>query len=538
MTRPNLRVLVLTLTALVLLSACFPQPQNTEIRVRIVVDGKELTYRASERVSVIQLLQQANIRIDPLDRINPPDFTQIADNMVITVVRVVDKTECSEETLPYKTTILKSPDLAPGTTKVGQSGVNGLQRICYEVVYEDGVEKSRTPGNPTVIQQPVTEVVYQGIDKTSIEPVAVVGMIAYISGGQARAIENNSLSDRVLPTGGNLDGRVFALSPTGRQLLFTRKPEGTPTPETYNELWVLLDTSDPQVQPIRLTTLDNILTADWVPGQPYTFSYSTLQPREQVPGYQALNDVYIARIDSRTGKLLKVDPKVKSRPTGVYGVWGTQFKWSPDGKELAWAQADGAGTVDWKAGTLKKLFDFKVYSTTLSNNWVWMPSLSWSPDNLLLVTTVHGKPLGPEQDEFSPVFDVALAQSSGLFEVNLVPQAGMWAAPQFSPFYNSDPVQGYIAYLKARSPIDSVSSEYNLVIADRDGSNARAVFPDKDRPGIKPIDIQFGNEPAWSPDGRQVAVIYQGDVWIVDAASGRSSQITLVGNAHHVRWIR
>jgi hypothetical protein len=83
-----------------------------------------------------------------------------------------------------------------------------------------------------------------------------------------------------------------------------------------------------------------------------------------------------------------------------------------------------------------------------------------------------------------------------------------------------------------------VSSEYDLVIADRDGSNARAIFPDKDKPGIKPIEIQFGNEPAWSPDGRQVAVIYQGDVWIVDAASGRANQITLVGNAHHVRWIR
>ena len=106
-------------------SACLPQQQSTDIRVRIIVDGKELTYRASDRISVLQLLQQANIRIDPLDRINPPDFTPITDDMVITIVRVVDKQECTEETVPYKTTALKSPDLPPGQTKVGQPGVNG-----------------------------------------------------------------------------------------------------------------------------------------------------------------------------------------------------------------------------------------------------------------------------------------------------------------------------------------------------------------------------------------------------------------------------
>ena len=35
---------------------------------------------------------------------------------------------------------------------------------------------------------------------------------------------------------------------------------------------------------------------------------------------------------------------------------------------------------------------------------------------------------------------------------------------------STDPAQGYIGYLKARAPIDSVSSEYDLVVADLDGS--------------------------------------------------------------------
>jgi hypothetical protein len=181
-----------------------------------------------------------------------------------------------------------------------------------------------------------------------------------------------------------------------------------------------------------------------------------------------------------------------------------------------------------------------VYSTTLSRSWVWTPYLTWSPNSDLLAATIHGKPLNNEPDETSPVFDVELAQANdkaaGLYEVNLVPQAGIWAAPSYSPL--ADDGSGYIAYLKARNPIDSVSSEYDLVVEDRDGSNARVMFPGKDKPGIKPIETLFGNEIAWSPDARQVALIYQGNMWIIDVETGHANQVTLVANAHHPRWVK
>jgi hypothetical protein len=536
-----------------LLAACQPLPQNSDLHIRVVADGKESVYTAKETVTVGQFLQQTDIQLDTLDSLNPPEFAQITDNMTITIVRVREQQDCRDEVVPYQTRYISSPDLAPGTQKVAQPGVNGSQRVCDNVITKDGVVASRTAGNPSITTQPRDEIIARAIDKKNIEPIPVDGTIAYISAGEARAIESNSLSDRPLPTGGNLDGFVFALSPDGRQLLFTRKPsEATATPETFNELWVLLDTSDPQATPVRIKELDNVLTADWKPDEPYTFSYSTLQPREQVPGYQALNDLNIARINSQTGKLLRATPVVKSRPSGVYGVWGTQFRWSPDGKSLAWAQADGAGVVSFgaggKEGSFKKLFDFHVYSTTLSNSWVWTPNLSWSPNNDLLAATIHGKPLDTESPETSPVFDIALVQannkSQGLFQVDLVPQAGMWAGPEYSPLADngSGVKTGYIAYLKARSPIDSVSSEYDLMIADRDGSNARPVFPGPEKPGLKPLDNLIGNlvssAIAWSPSGRQILLIYQGDLWVVDAESGHATQITLVNNAHHPRWVK
>jgi Tol biopolymer transport system component len=285
--------------------------------------------------------------------------------------------------------------------------------------------------------------------------------------------------------------------------------------------------------------IDNVLTADWVPGQPFTFSYSTLQPRDEPPGYQALNDLYVARLDSRTGEILRADPVVQPRPAGVYGLWGTQFAWSPDGTRLAWAQADRMGMVDSEAGALRPYLEYSVYTTTLSNGWLWSPSLAWSPDGSLLTMSLHGAPLGDETPETSPAFDIAALQPDGRFLVNpVIAQAGMWSAPRYSPLRTGSDgaADGLIAYLQARNPINSVSSDYDLVVADRDGSNRRILFPGPDQPGIRPLDDD--SDLAWSPDGSAIAVVYQGDLYVVDVQTGNATQVTLVGNARHPRWVR
>jgi hypothetical protein len=41
---------------------------------------------------------------------------------------------------------------------------------------------------------------------------------------------------------------------------------------------------------------------------------------------------------------------------------------------------------------------------------------------------------------------------------------------------------------------------------------------------------------AWSPDGRQICVVYQGNLWIVDVESAVARQITLDGNASRPVW--
>ncbi|HVO43834.1 MAG TPA: G5 domain-containing protein [Aggregatilineales bacterium] len=534
------------------LSACNLSTPASGLRIRVVVDGQTKVLSAAESISVSQLLNQNNITLDSLDLVDPPGFTQVSDNMTITVTRVHEEQQCSEKPLPFDTVYVPKPDLAPDETRTAQSGQDGKIKVCYSVTFYDGAEKNRIQGPQTILATPQNQIILKGIPKP--EPVAIAGMLAYISDGGARLLQTSNQNDHPLPTGNGLDGFVFALAPDGRELLYTAKPAGDATPtgedSLFNTLYVL-NVSDPAAQPVRL--LDNILTADWVPDQPYTFSYSTLTPRDQLPGYQALNDLFMVRIDDKgSQKIVRAKALVKSGPTGTYGAWGTTFKWSPDGKRIAWAQADGVGLIVFdngekinfdnsaKPGKFQKLLDFPVYSTALSLSWVWKPTISWSPDGTLIATTIHGKQLQGEPEDTSPVFDLTIAQIGGLFSVALVSQAGMWAAPSYSPLLQDSfgNLFGYIAYLKARTPINSLSGDYDLVIADRDGANAEVIFPTKDQPGLTPVKNRFGDVVEWGPDGHSVAFIHEGDLWIVDVMTKRANRITYTGDAHHPQWVK
>lgn len=527
-----------------LVSGCLGADQSG-LHIRLVADGRERAFVVSASTSVGQFLDNQGITLGDFDKVYPDLFTPLTDNLLITVIRVVQKQECDTQDIPYPTLDQKTTDLPPGQSKVIQAGVNGTQNVCSNVILEDGVEKSRTPGSTTILTQPIPEIVAHGVDTNAITPATINGVIVYLSGREAHIIEGNSVRQRTLPTGGNLDGRIFALSDTGKQLLYTRSigsaptsPDAaTPTPDPtaahFNELWVLLDVSDANARPVKL--LDDVLDAEWVPGQPNTISYSTGGPNSKFPGYEAFNDLIIAQLDGQTGQLIKANKLVPVGPTGEYNWWGTQYRWSPDGKALAWAQADGVGTVDVKTGKLTRLLTFKVYSTTLPQGWLWVPSLTWSPSGTLLGASIHGPPEGSEPPDASPVFDFAVAAADNSFQLTLLPKAGMWARPAFGPL---DPNgTGHVAYLRARDPENSLNSDYDLVVANRDGSNATALFPGTDKPGLHPIDdLGAGTDWVWSPDGHQLVAVYQGDLWLIDAATGHATQLTVVGNTALPRW--
>jgi hypothetical protein len=206
------------------------------------------------------------------------------------------------------------------------------------------------------------------------------------------------------------------------------------------------------------------------------------------------------------------------------------FAWSADGKLLAYARPDGLGLVDLDNGKLNPLVDLTPLQT--HSDWAWVPQLGWSPDHQILYSITHAPMAGVENNEASPLFDLTAVLMDGGNTIDLVAQSGMFAYPAPSPVVNA---QFLVAYLQAVFPDRSDTSRYRLVIMRQDGSNRQSVFPAEGAAGLQPQKL------IWSPSAASaadlwVALLYQGNLWLVNAQSNQAQQITGDGSIISADW--
>lgn len=529
---------LVVLVVLAFLAACQGGgPGSGEFTVTVDVDGQSRVYTYSKAISVGEFLKEIGITLNELDQVNPRQHVQISNGLRITITRVVERAECEERVLPYETTRQLTQSLAPGEQQIAQTGENGTEQVCFRVTEHDGVPVDRVEASRIVIKPPRSEIMLVGSEPPETL-VPIKGTLAYTSNGQAWVIQGTTTQLRRLTTDGRLDGRVFELSADGRRLIYTRSTENSDDPEFSNELWTILDTRAGTPQPVQLVPND-VRFAQWLPAEGgLSVSYSTAEPTTGVPNWEAYNDVYTMQLDPETGTTLNLEEIVSANALGAYAYWGRRYRWSPDGQQLAWALADSVGLVDLETGDFVTLVTFPEYSTALANFWVWIPTLAWSDDGRLLTIT-HGPPYGSERDVESIVFDMAVLDPAQNLVVNpLFSRSGIWSNPTYSPTItgpDGSPTNS-IAYFQAREPLNSPGSQYDLMIADSDGSNARVLFPGPERPGFRSPDPEDGI--AWGPEGRHIAVIYQNNLWLIDVETGLAHQITSDGQASRPRWSR
>jgi len=510
---------------LYLLAGCVAEEQSSLI-VSLVVDGQERAYPQSSPITVGDFLGQVQVELGTLDDVTPPIYTQISDGMRVTVVRVSETEDCSTHDIAYQERRVPNEGLPAGEERVVQAGQSGVEETCFRVMIRDGVRQEPIPIRSTIITAPVDAVISFG-PTGELDPVQIGGTLAYISNGNVWIIRGSSIDKRPLTTTGDVDNRVFSLTEDGRQLLFSRES----TEETaFNRLWLINDTTG--IGDAIPLVPENVISADWVPGDPNTISYSTGEKTGEAPGWRANNDLWTMRLDTTSGDSLNARSLVAASSTGLYSWWGTTYEWSPDGDQLAWVRADSLGLIDLSSGVFNQLLSYPVFNTR--QPWSWRATVSWSPDSSLILTTVHGLPIGSESAETSPAFHVAVTDSTGAFNADIVQNAGIWSKPQYSPLLGAG--EGYIAYLRARDLSNSISgsAEYDLVVADRDGSNARVLYPERGQAGLTADSPFF----TWSPDGRQIAFIYGGNLWVVDVESGIANQLTLDRGASRPVWTR
>ncbi len=515
--------------------ACRSAQEEISLEVAVIADGRETTFSFTRDLTVDQVLSGAQIELGPRDRISHPLVSPVVDGMRITIRRVSERDICEQEEIAHKRLLLPKEGLQAGQREKGQAGVNGRREICYRVLLEDETEVDRVRlGNPTVVREPIDEVIYVGTSNT-VQPLDIPGRLSYINHENAWTIASNAANKVRLTRDHKLDGFVFHQNQDGSRLIFTSETDETD--DFFNELWMI--NLERESEPVRMTPTD-VLFAQWRPRAPNEIAYSTGVRSPGATDKKSLNNLWLMSIDLESGRTLDIEEVLPESGGGLYGWWGKNFSWSPFGDKLAWARADGFGLVDFESKRLTPLTQYAVFHSAAT--WVWLSPLSWSFDGQLLAGIAHGAPLADEPAEASPIFDMVVASADGRFVAPIRLSSGMWSSPSFSPDLarpGAETRSGYLAWLQAREPQNSMSSEYDLMLADRDGSNQRRLFPAAGDQGIRKHD--FGSRAGdyvWSPDGRFIALIYAGNLWLIEVETSAALELTFDGQSSNPVWTR
>ncbi|HSO28057.1 MAG TPA: G5 domain-containing protein, partial [Anaerolineales bacterium] len=320
------------------LAACVAGPAApAQVPVLITVDGQEQQIGLPAGSSVQQALELAGVQLGPLDRTEPPLDTTLNPGSRVRVVRVSETFEVEQVVVPFETQTLRNESLPVDQEVYLQSGENGLEEITYRRVSEDGVPVSNLPVRRETIKEPRPEIVMIGV-QAPFAPLAVPGRLVYLRDGNAWMMEETTANRTAVVTSGDLDGRIFTLSPDRNWLLYTRKA-AEEDEETINRLWVVNLNGEGE-SPVDLKVSNVIHFADFLPGDSLRVVYSTVEPRATAPGWQANNDLNVLTF-SGNGWTTRPAPVLEANNGGVYGWWGTDFAWAPDGQQLVMARPDG-----------------------------------------------------------------------------------------------------------------------------------------------------------------------------------------------------
>jgi len=523
---PALKVFYLVLgVSMVLLTSCAaPQVTEAVIGVTISADGDEISVDVPAGNTVDGALRAAGIILGALDRTDPPLYTVLDDGSKINVVRVEEEFIIEQEVIPFESQVVRNESLPEGQEYWLQLGENGLREITIREVFEDGAKSSSNPVKSVIVQEPVPQIKMVGIQKAFI-PFDIPGRLAYLVDGDAWIMEGTTGERNQIVSSGDLDGRIFSLSPDGDWLLFTR---GDEDPDVINTLWVVPINSGDGTE-IDLGVNNVVHFADWKPDQELTVAYSTVEPRAGAPGWQANNDLQMLTF-SPTGFVRQLPEILETNSGGLYGWWGTEFSWSPDGSNLSYARPDEIGLVNFETSEQVPLKKFSPVQTF--GDWAWVPGISWSPAGDLLYNIEHVPPVESQQ------YDLEILQVDGGTRFVLSPDVGMFSYPVPSPILDLNPEETahMVAYLQARFPNQSETSRYDLARMDRDGSNKLILFPPEGSEGLQP------QEMVWSPDVLEdngdyaIGLIYQQNLWLVDSVTGEAWQITGDGLTSRIDW--
>ena len=128
---------------------------------RLWVDGNDRALRTLA-VTVQDLLEEAGIRLNSGDRVEPAQTSILKEGDGITVIRVNEERVTVNETIPFSTEFVADSTIEIGEQYVAQVGARGLRKRQLHILYENGQEIHRTTEKEWIETAPVKALIHYG----------------------------------------------------------------------------------------------------------------------------------------------------------------------------------------------------------------------------------------------------------------------------------------------------------------------------------------------------------------------------------------
>ncbi|MBN1264412.1 MAG: G5 domain-containing protein [Anaerolineales bacterium] len=524
LTGNNLVLLILGM--ILLFSGSCSSTDSQQISVSIQADNQTITLSLPRGTTVREALEKAEFSTGALDQVDPPLFSVLNVDTTITLSRVREEFEIETAILPFTRQNIHSESLPAGDKIMLQPGENGLEEITIRILFIDGVETSQTIANRVTLTPPRTEILMVGVQPSYL-PVQLEGMIVYIDAGNAWMMHGTSHTKQPLVLTGDLDSRIFELSPDGKWLLYSRADEHQEG-EEINSLWII-STDNSDLEPIDLKISNVVHFASWSPKPTrdnYQIAYSTVEPRSSSPGWQANNDLRILSL-SPGGRLLQTEIVLEENPGGQYGWWGTFFSWSPDASRFAFTRADAIGLVDPGNPSFETLLE--VVPFEVGNDYVWTPDIAWGPESQILYVHIHSEGNQAYTTQNPGSFSLLALDTTSRSGQVLLEQTGIFAYPTIS-IRDHEITDTWLILLTPVNAAQLMNTRYNLARLDTDGSNFSSLFPPDNTIGLEPY------PPIPSPYDEAILFIHNQDLWLYNTTDEDASQLTGSGQVTACDW--
>lgn len=165
---------------------------RTPGRVTILADGKAHV-RVTTKATLREVFKDARISLAKTDKVSKPLTTLPKDGLVVRVTRVRAGKETENVAIPFGT--IRKPDASMwlGSTRVGTHGVPGVKLRTYRLRYIDRKLAARWLVSSKVVRKPVTQVVYYGTKRRSVDDLNWYALARCESGNNPRAIGGGGL---------------------------------------------------------------------------------------------------------------------------------------------------------------------------------------------------------------------------------------------------------------------------------------------------------------------------------------------------------